>query len=99
MKAKALLAWLLGAALCTQPFILAQENAATSSPQATYTVQRGDTLYSIAKRFGTTVAALRELNGLSGNALSLGQVLRLPGPAPKAPKAEPPAKTPPPEPS
>ena len=69
MKAKALLAWLLGAALCTQPFILAQENAATASPQATYTVQRGDTLYSIAKRFGTTVAALRELNGLSGNAM------------------------------
>lgn len=101
MKAKALLAWLLGAALCTQPFILAQENAATASPQATYTVQRGDTLYSIAKRFGTTVAALRELNGLSGNALSLGQVLKLPGPAPKppAPKAEPQAKTPPPEPS
>lgn len=87
MKAKALLPWLLGAALCIQPFIVAQGNATPPPSQATYTVQRGDTLYSIARRFGTTVAALMELNGLTSSALSLGQVLKLPGNA-AAPKPE-----------
>ncbi|MDY7076131.1 MAG: LysM peptidoglycan-binding domain-containing protein [Chloroflexota bacterium] len=32
---------------------------------STYIVQRGDTLYSIARRFGTTYQALAALNGLS----------------------------------
>lgn len=89
MKAKTLLPWLLGAVLCTQAFIVAQGNTAPPPSQATYTVQRGDTLYSIARRFGTTVAALMELNGLTSSALSLGQVLKLPGSAP-ASKPEPP---------
>ena len=45
----------------------------------TYTVQRGDTLYTIAKRFGTTVAELTERNGLKNPDLIYpGQVLRLP---------------------
>ena len=50
--------------------------------QNTYTVQRGDSLYSIAQRFGTTVDALRSLNNLTSNTLQIGQVLRLPGSAP-----------------
>jgi LysM repeat protein len=83
MQAKALLPWLLGVALCTQAFIVAQGNTTPPPSQATYTVQRGDTLYSIARRFGTTVAALMELNGLSSSALSLGQVLKLPAPKPE----------------
>ena len=44
----------------------------------TYTVQRGDTLYSIATRYGTNVNTLRELNNLTSNILTIGQVLRLP---------------------
>ncbi|WP_018467551.1 C40 family peptidase [Calidithermus timidus] len=88
MKAKALLPWLLGAALCTQAFIVAQGNTAPPPSQATYIVQRGDTLYSIARRFGTTVATLMELNGLTSSALSPGQVLKLPNSAP-TPKAQP----------
>ena len=40
-----------------------------------YTVQKGDTLYSIAKRFNTTVDKLKELNGLESNNLSIGQKL------------------------
>ncbi len=52
-----------------------------------YTVKAGDTLYSIARANGTTVAALMQLNGLSGTTLEIGQELRLPGaaPAPAAP--------------
>jgi cell wall-associated NlpC family hydrolase len=44
----------------------------------TYTVQRGDTLYSIAKRHDTTVEILMRLNGLNDATLSVGQVLQLP---------------------
>ncbi len=46
---------------------------------AIYVVQRGDTLYSIARRHGTTVDALKRLNGLTSNNIYVGQRLRVPG--------------------
>ncbi|NLC36024.1 MAG: LysM peptidoglycan-binding domain-containing protein, partial [Alcaligenaceae bacterium] len=45
----------------------------------THTVKRGDTLYSLARRYGTTVQALRKLNNLKGNKLAIGKRLRVPG--------------------
>jgi len=44
-----------------------------------YTVQPGDTLWLISRRYGTTVAAIKRLNGLTGDMLYIGQVLRIPG--------------------
>lgn len=45
-----------------------------------YTVQRGDTLFRIAQRFGTTVPALAALNGIANpNLIYVGQQLRLTG--------------------
>ena len=43
----------------------------------TYTVLKGDTLYSIARRFNITVETLKEYNGLETNTISIGQVLYL----------------------
>lgn len=54
---------------------------------APYTVRPGDTLYGIARAFGTTPAALRSLNGLSGTGLRVGQVLEVPDPTPAAVQA------------
>ena len=41
----------------------------------TYIVQKGDTLYSIAKKYNLTVDKLKSLNNLSNNLVSIGQVL------------------------
>ncbi|MEM7087830.1 MAG: glucosaminidase domain-containing protein [Bacteroidota bacterium] len=44
---------------------------------STYTVQKGETLYSISRRFNMTVETLKEYNGLDSNTISVGQVLYL----------------------
>ena len=53
---------------------------ASSAPAAkTYKVRSGDTLGGIAREFGTTVAVLKELNGIENpRLLRVGQVLKLP---------------------
>lgn len=43
-----------------------------------YRVNRGDSLWSIARRLGTTVDTLKSLNGLRGSALVAGQVIQVP---------------------
>jgi murein DD-endopeptidase MepM/ murein hydrolase activator NlpD len=51
----------------------------------TIQVQEGDTLYSIAKRYGVSLAALIETNGLAhGSTIKPGQQLVLPAGAPAA---------------
>lgn len=44
-----------------------------------YTVVSGDTLWSIARRYGTTVDAIKRLNGLTGDEIRVGQTLLIPG--------------------
>ncbi len=43
-----------------------------------YTVQERDTLYSLSRRFKTTVEALQAINNLSTTSIHVGQVLRVP---------------------
>lgn len=46
----------------------------------TYTVQPGDTLSAIARRFNTTVAAIAQASGINNiNLIYVGQVLTIPG--------------------
>ena len=45
------------------------------SSNNTYIVKKGDTLYSIAKKYNLTVDKLKSLNNLSNNLVSIGQVL------------------------
>lgn len=42
-----------------------------------YIVQNGDTLYSIANKYGTTVDELKKINNLSTNLLQIGQKLKV----------------------
>lgn len=54
-----------------------------ASGDGTYTVRRGDTLWEIAARHGTTLQKLRSLNGLGQRSrIYPGQVLALPGGSP-----------------
>lgn len=55
-----------------------KETTEPASTVNTYTVKSGDTLYSIAKKYNTTVSNLNTLNNLSTNTLSIGQVLKVP---------------------
>ncbi|MED3785513.1 LysM peptidoglycan-binding domain-containing protein [Geobacillus stearothermophilus] len=52
--------------------------AQTKATPQTYTVQKGDTLEKIAKKFNTTVAALQKLNNIKNpNLIRVGQKLRV----------------------
>jgi penicillin-insensitive murein endopeptidase len=42
-------------------------------------VRKGETLGGIAKRYGTSISALRRLNGLKGNTIRAGRSIRVPG--------------------
>lgn len=48
------------------------------STQNTYTVKKGDSLWSIAKKYNTTVEQLKAANNLTSNLLNIGQVLKIP---------------------
>ena len=50
----------------------------TNSNVKTYKVVSGDSLYSIAKKYNTTVDKIKILNNLESNILSIDQILKLP---------------------
>lgn len=52
--------------------------SSTSTTNKIYTVKKGDTLYKIASNNNTTVNAIKSLNNLTTNNLSIGQVLQIP---------------------
>lgn len=46
---------------------------------STYKVAKGDSLAKVAKRFNTTTAELKRLNGLKKSTIRVGQILTVPG--------------------
>lgn len=63
--------------------------------KATYQVKSGDTLWGIAKRFGTTIKALEIANGINArNYIYAGQRLVIPSKQTSAPAASAPVTTP-----
>ena len=53
----------------------AKNERPVSAGREVYTVSKGDTQYSISKKYNLTVKELQSLNGLSNTNLSIGQVL------------------------
>ncbi|OJX52177.1 MAG: hemagglutinin [Flavobacterium sp. 38-13] len=52
-------------------------NTRPGNTEGFYEVTKGDTLYSISKKFNTTVDDLKRLNNLSDNAISIGQFIKV----------------------
>ena len=51
----------------------------TTSASKSHTVAKGDTLYSISRRYDVSVPAIQAENGMSSTKLSVGQHIRIPG--------------------
>ncbi|HEY0045529.1 MAG TPA: glucosaminidase domain-containing protein [Flavobacterium sp.] len=58
------------------PFIPANTNEAITSSDL-YLVSKGDTLYSISKRFNISLEELRRKNNIIENSISIGQLLKI----------------------
>lgn len=58
--------------------VLIVPSTTTGGSTNAYTVQSGDSLWSIARKFNTTVDELKKLNNLTSNNLQIGQVLKVP---------------------
>lgn len=51
----------------------------SGSTSQSYKVRRGDSLWTIAKKFGVTVVELKQANGLRSSTIRIGQKLTIPG--------------------
>lgn len=55
-----------------------QQSSQQQSRPKVHTVRRGETLSSIAQKYGVTVSALRQANNISGDRINVGQKLKIP---------------------
>lgn len=51
---------------------------ASSGGSNSHTVVKGDTLFNISRRYGTTVGAIQSANGINGDLIRLGERLVIP---------------------
>jgi LysM repeat protein len=64
---------------------VSKSRTSTASEGSAYTVKRGDSLWSISRRFHVSVNELKSANQLRGSALKPGQTLTIPGAPSTAP--------------
>ena len=68
---------------------MAEKGSRAQHPSGKYAVQAGDTLFSLAHQWGTSVESIREANRLGkSNSLRIGQRLSVPGDSKKPPAGE-----------
>ncbi len=58
--------------------VVGETKAPAPAKTSTHTVAKGDTLTSLAKKYGTSVDSLKSANGLRTDTISLGQTLKIP---------------------
>ncbi len=82
IKSAVLLITLLVLGFATQPGVRAQDGTGNAT---IHIVQRGETLFTIAQQYGTTVEAIAEANGITNvTMISIGQRLLIPTTSPVA---------------
>ena len=78
-RAQTVLVPVKGGGTADTPNAVAQDDApAPAALPARHQVQRGETLYGVARRYGVSVAELKQANPGLGSAVKVGQSLRLP---------------------
>ena len=53
------------------------QSSARTEDSIEYTVQAGDSLYAIARKFKTTIELIKKMNGLKGDMIRVGQKLKI----------------------
>ena len=61
----------------TTPPVIKKPETVIVADKNLYQVQKGDTLYSISKKYKLKVDELKKINSLTANALSIGQKIRI----------------------
>lgn len=61
-----------------QQLIVPAQASDTPANEIVYTVKKGDSLWTIAQQYNTTISALKTRNNLTSNVLSIGQQLIIP---------------------
>lgn len=57
--------------------LLVKKTQGTQTSSVKHTVQAGETLYSISKRYNVTVAFIKSINNLTSDSLTIGQILEI----------------------
>lgn len=70
--------------------------ASGGTQSVTHVVKGGENLSRLAKKYGTTVKAIRDANGMKSNEIRVGQKLKIPSKASAAPEPVPSPSVPPP---
>lgn len=74
--------------------IKAPATPSNKQPAEVHRVKKGETLYSLSKKYNTTVDELKSLNGLKSNLIQTDQVLKIKDKAPVTPAKKPAASKP-----
>ena len=64
-----------------QRLVVGRTSGGQTTSGGVHVVRRGETLSALARRYGSTVAAIRDVNGLRSNMIYVGQRLRMPSSA------------------
>ena len=61
----------------SREYVPVKKDFLVENSEGLYTIQQGDTLYSLSKKFNLSVEDLKKLNDLSDNAINIGQKIKI----------------------
>jgi LysM repeat protein len=61
----------------SRKYVPIKKDSLVENSEGLYTIQQGDTLYSLSKKFNLSIEDLKKLNDLSDNAINIGQKIKI----------------------